>query len=105
MNNNYKYYLLLLHKKRPVESLLKLGLDYAQIAIFVNQSIREGHATVDASGINITESGLIALFDTSTPSESLREFNIIPENNSRIPKISQEDIYIPSIKSLKGLLK
>ncbi|KXY46890.1 winged helix-turn-helix domain-containing protein [Bacillus sp. FSL M7-1020] len=96
-----KYIILLLQLVKTngsVSSLLDLGLEYSQIAIYINYLVEENLATSNNDGkLELTELGLEKLKKlTKIENNNLW---ISPQNEFKIEKMNKFDIYLP--KSIK----
>lgn len=84
-----------------IDSLVNLGLEYSQIAALITKAVEQGYIVSNEGVLGITELGEKKIRELQ---EKLYQISstawIIPEDESRIDKIDNFDIYIPNRENL-----
>jgi hypothetical protein len=89
--------LQLIHSGGEVDSLLRRGLQFSQIAQMMSEAESEGLVKEENENLVLTDAGL-AKMRTNLENQAQREDGgwISPLDEFRINKISTDDIYLPS---------
>jgi predicted transcriptional regulator len=88
--------LITIKEQKNLQSLLRLGMTYRQIADFAKQISGEGFVQLTDKGIVITEKGEKLLEDLAGVNKKTnKEEWIEPEEKARVEKISRDFIFLP----------
>jgi hypothetical protein len=74
-----------------------LGIEYSQVANLLIKATEEGYLLTNPEGIlELTQLGKDKLEELNNKIDN----KILPENESRIPKIDKFDVYLPKKKNI-----
>jgi hypothetical protein len=99
IKDQYLHFLLMIiNNTGTVNSLIRSGIDYSQIANLIIVATQEGYIVPDNDGIlRLTEIGNAKLDEL----DKKRHLEILPEEDNRIEKIDKFDVYLPDKKRIK----
>lgn len=84
--------LLVIRHRRPVNSLIAIGLDYSQIADLLLKATECGYITTNDEATVLSDMGEKKLGELSGKNF---ETIIRPDEESRIPSQGRYDVYVP----------
>lgn len=106
MDNNYISLLRLINSNVNIESIIKYGLSYSQLAILISKGISNNHVQITSNGVTLTSLGIEKVQQAGKDyRQGFGDALISPDEKHRVEKISLETLYIPSAKSIAKLKK
>ncbi len=102
MNNMHLYSLLnVIHTNGDVRKLKRDGLDYEKIALLTKRAITDSLVIFEDNNITLSSLGRDKLNELSNEYKlTNKDMWIDAENESRIPKIGTDSIYLPNQNEL-----
>jgi hypothetical protein len=102
MDNNIQLLILKIIKfSGDINPLIKMGYEYAQIANLIKNEIDSGHAERHSGELVITAKGNIKIEELNKGFKRKdASVWIEPEHESKISRISVDDIYLPNQEDL-----
>lgn len=93
--------LRLIESDGNIEPLVKSGLEYAQIAKKIQNSLDQGYVIHELGTLKITQKGhnLIDTLNKKFKNENINMW-ISPEIESQIPQLAKNTVYLPVLQEL-----